>query len=62
MEEAVTESAEVVAPVAWRLRSVVRPVFEILNSVEVAPEEDVDAITNSVVLSEVEAAWMERLA
>ena len=56
VEDAVTASAEVVAPVAERLRSVVRPVLEILKSVEFTPAAVVEEIAKSVVVAEVEAA------
>ena len=50
VEEAVTASAEVVAPpLKLKLRPVMRPVFEIEKSVEVANAEVVLPIANSVV-------------
>ena len=56
VEDAVTASAEVVAPVAERLRSVVRPVFDMEKSVEFTPEEVVEEIAKSVVVADVLAA------
>ena len=61
--EAVTESAEVVAPpLRERLRPVTRPVLSIEKSVEVELVEVVEPMAKSVVSTEVEALWRERSA
>ena len=60
VEDAVTESAEVVAEVAERLRSVVSPVLLTEKWVLCAPLLEVEAIAKSVVVAVLEAACIEK--
>ena len=62
VEEPVMARLVVVPEPREKERPEMRPVFDMEKSVEVAPEEDVDATTKSVVFTLVEAAWIERLA
>src|SRR6185437_8926715 len=60
VDEPVTASAEVVAPVACKLSSVVRPVFDTEKSVVVAEAVE-EPIANKVVLVSPLLAWIANL-
>jgi hypothetical protein len=62
VEEADTLSAEVVAAVTERLRSVVSPALLTEKRLDVTPAEVVEEMAKSVVVAVVEAACTERSA